>query len=142
MRGRFNAGKFYRGVCYVGYYRKELAIRSFQILTIQPSWYKVSGRPSRSLINAAEGTGNMRVCRVNRYSRYIPGKLYIGRRGPVCYYGFGRRELFMRTNYEIMLKHKACWVWSRNRSVPAHAIAGGYNRARKPQVVVRAKFRG
>ncbi len=116
MRGKFNPGKVVSNICYVGYYGKELTIKSFQVLTIQPCWYKVRGRTSKSLLNAAEGTGNMRVCRVYKYNQFIPGKLYMHRSGPVCYYGYGKRELGEKINYEIMLKNKTCWIWRRYKT--------------------------
>ncbi len=97
--------------CYIGYYGKEMAYTSFQVLqdpARQMRWvYMNNAQDSRLVFGGWENGLGLRICRVSTANGHEVGKLVPGDepyyiiRGGKCYYGYYGKE-YMSTHFDVL----------------------------------------
>lgn len=86
------------GKCYIGYYGKEYAYTTYQVLQDRIGrmrfFYTNSLTDPYLVFGGVEQPGNVQlhICRVRRGNDFIGGKMVGGVQGGTCYYGYYGKE--------------------------------------------------
>jgi hypothetical protein len=95
------------GKCYVGYYGKEIAYTSYQVLQDRIGrmrfFYSTSLTDPYLVFGGVEQPGNVQlhICRVRKGNDFIGGKMVGGTQNGKCYYGYYGKE-YVATVFEAL----------------------------------------
>ena len=95
------------GKCYIGYYGKEYAYTSYQVLQDRYGrmryFYSTSLSDPYLVAGGVENPGNVQlhICRVRKGNDFIGGKMVGSTQGGKCYYGYYGKE-YVATVFEAL----------------------------------------
>lgn len=93
------------GKCYIGYYGKEYAYTSYQVLQDDTGrmrfFYTTSLSDPYLVYGGHENNIDLHICRVRKGNEFIGGKMVGGVQGGKCYYGYYGKE-YVATVFEAL----------------------------------------
>lgn len=93
------------GKCYIGYYGKEYAYTSYQVLQNRSGrmrfFYTNSLSNEYLVYGGRENNIDLHICRVRKHGSFIGGKMVGGVQNGKCYYGWYGKE-YVETLFEAL----------------------------------------